>query len=430
MTLKNLTKQNIIFLGLGVENLALILWLRAKGLNNKITIWDTLPKEKLGERYTKLKTDKNITWQLTTKLPNLKKYSLIVRSPGVFIKPKLRKILAQTQKLTCPMQLFLTYCPTKNTIGVTGSKGKGTTASLIYELLKKGGKRVWLGGNIGIAPFALINKIKPTDWVILELSSFQLQDMTQGPKIAVITNLTREHLSPADPNNPNHHPSMADYWQAKKNITQGANLLIINKKLKVKSKKLKIKIIYFTKTNLPTILPGEHNKANLAAAIEVAKLIKIKPILIKATVKNFSGLIYRLQKIAEKNKVSYFNDSFATTPEATITALKSFTQPIILLAGGAEKKSDFKNLAKLIVKKVKFLILFEGLATPRLLKNVLQAGLPKEKTKIVKSMKEAVTLAKTKAYPGDVVLMSPACASFGMFKNYKDRGQQFTQAVK
>jgi len=430
MTIKQLSDNKLIFLGLGSENLALIKWLRHNNFKNTITVWDSLDEKKLGSRYLDLRKDKNIIWKLKQKLPDLISYSLIVRSPGVFIAPINRKKLRQ--KLTGPMQLFLDFCPTKNIIGVTGSKGKGTTSSLIYNIIKAAKKRVWLGGNIGVAPFSFINKIKSTDYVVLELSSFQLQEVTTGPRIAVITNLTREHLSPADPNNPNHHPSMSDYWQAKLNIIKGSELLIANNKLKLKveSKKLKVKKIYFTSSNLESKLVGEHNKENIAAAVEVYKYLKINNKIISKTVKNFKGLEYRLEKIKEKNDITYYNDSFATTPEATIIALKSFTTPIILLAGGADKKSDFHELAKMINKKVKFLVLFKGLATPRFKKEVIKAGFKTSNIIIVNSMKEAVIKAQKKSAKGDIILMSPACASFGMFKNYKDRGKQFTSLVK
>lgn len=428
MNLTYLKKQSLIFLGLGAENFFLILWLREQGLDYEITIWDILPKEKLGERYNFLVKDKNINWQLSKKLPDLKKYSLIVRSPGVFIKPQNRKKLKH--KLIGPMQLFIDFCPTKNIIGVTGTKGKGTTSSLIYHLIKTAKKRVWLGGNIGVAPFSFINQIKTTDWVILELSSFQLQEIKSGPKIAVFTNFSPEHLAPADPNNPNHHHSLNDYWQSKMNITKATKLLIANEKLRSKIKKQKIKIKYFTSSDLKSNLPGAHNKENVAAAVLVAKAIKISDAIIAKAVKQFKGLEYRLEKIAEKKGVLYYNDSFATTPEATQTALRSFTAPIILLASGAEKKSDFSKLARDIVKKVKYLVLFKGEATTRIKKEVIKAGFKTNNIAIAASMKAAVKIAQKKSHSGDIILLSPACASFGMFKNYKDRGKQFSKAAK
>lgn len=431
MKLTDLKKQSIILLGLGSENFFLLLWLRENGFTNNITIWDKLTKEKLAERYDFLAKAKNINWILNKNLPDLKDYSLIVRSPGVFINPADRKKLQK--KLIGPMQLFLDFCPTKNIIGVTGTKGKGTTSSLIYQILKAAHKRVWLGGNIGVAPFSFINQIKPTDYVVLELSSFQLQEVTTGPRIAVFTNFSPEHLAPADPNNPNHHVSLKDYWNSKLNITKATKLAIINHKLKATYSKASVgkhKIIYFNSSNLKSNLVGEHNKENIAAAVEVAKYLKISKQIIIKTVKKFRGLEYRIEKVGEKNGVEYYNDSFATTPEATQTALKSFNKPIILLASGAEKKSDFSKLAKDIKKQVKYLVLFKGQSTTRLKKEVLKTGFKASNISIASSMNDAVTKARKKAIKGDIILMSPATASFGMFKNYKDRGKQFNLAIK
>ncbi len=162
----------------------------------------------------------------------------------------------------------------------------------------------------------------------------------------------------------------------------------------------------------------------------MAKSINIKKDAIAKAVKSFKGLEHRLEFVGTKNKTYYYNDSFATTPESTITALRSFDQPIILLAGGAEKESNFNSLAQEINKKVKYLILFSGEASPRLKKKVLEKGFSKNKIIIVSGMKEAVHKAQEKSCPGEVVLMSTACDSFGMFNNYKERGNLFKQAAK
>lgn len=252
-----------------------------------------------------------------------------------------------------------------------------------------------------------------------------------GPRIAVFTNFSPEHLSPADPNNPNHHVSLNDYWQSKLNITKSSKLLVINYKLKARLRQgFGGQVKYFTASDLKSKLPGNHNKENVAAAVEVAKTLKVKQVIIAKAVSNFKGLEYRLEKVNEKKGVSYYNDSFATTPEATQIALKAFSQPIILLASGAEKQSNFSQLAKDIKRKVKYLVLFKGEATARIKKTVIKAGFKTSSIAIANSMKEAVIKAEKQATKKDIILMSPACASFGMFKNYKDRGKQFNQAVK
>ena len=224
MKLKMLNNKKIAILGLGIENLALIRYLLKHKIKAEITICDKREEVKnTGLRVKPAMTNAGpgmtkINWQLGKNYnKNLEKFEVLFRSPGWPITP-LAPLVRGGVQLSSPMKMFFELCPTKNIIGVTGTKGKGTTASLIYEILKAAGKRVWLGGNIGIAPFAFIGKIKQTDWVVLELSSFQLEDMAVSPHIAVITNLYSEHLAPADPNNPNFHKSLKEYYNAKLNI--------------------------------------------------------------------------------------------------------------------------------------------------------------------------------------------------------------------
>ncbi|MFH1232419.1 MAG: Mur ligase family protein, partial [Patescibacteria group bacterium] len=294
--LKKLYNKKIALLGLGIENYALVKYVLDKKINCEITICDARNEKELNEKYKELnKKNKKINWQLGKNYnKNLEKFDILFRSPGWPIKQVKSLKLKVKSCLTSPMQLFFEICPTKNIIGVTGTKGKGTTASLIYEILKTAGKKVWLGGNIGVAPFDFFNKIKKTDWVVLELSSFQLEDMTISPHISVITNFYSEHLAPADPNNPNYHKSLKDYYSAKLNIIKWQkkeDKAIVNYKLRIANYELntKCKIIYFEKSELQSKLIGEHNKENIMAAVEVAKIIKIKQEVIKKAVANFKG---------------------------------------------------------------------------------------------------------------------------------------------
>lgn len=445
-TLKSLKNKKIAILGLGIENQALIDFLLKQRISLEITVCDFRNEGQLGERYEKLAKNKNIKWKLGVKFnKNLEVFDILMRSPGWPIKchgiqaaiheKKRNKNFNLQYFLNSPMKLFCDLVPTKNIIGVTGTKGKGTTSSLIYKIIKASGRRVFLGGNIGVAPFEFISKIKKSDFVVLELSSFQLEDMHKSPRIAVLTNFSREHLAPADPNNANYHGSMKSYWEAKENIFlhQGkGDRLILSKKLEARSKKLKIKskIIYFDKSGLESSLPGEHNKENIAAAEEVAKILKIKKEIVKKSVKNFKGLEHRIEFAGERNGIKYYDDSFATTPDSAIIALKSFSSPILLIAGGADKASDFKVLAKEIKRRVKFLILFKGPGSDRIIKELNRVKYDKEKIKIVSNMKEAIKNAKKEAEGGDMVLLSPACASFGIFKNYKERGDLFKSEVR
>jgi UDP-N-acetylmuramoylalanine--D-glutamate ligase len=444
MTLKYLQNKKIAMLGLGIENYALIKFLLKKKIKVKITVCDQRSEKELGDKFLELNKFKNISWRLGDGFnKNLFEFDILFRSPGWPIESINNEKLIINNYLYSAIRLFSDLCPTKNIIGVTGTKGKGTTSSLIYEILKKGNKRVWLGGNIGVAPFEFINKIKKNDWVVLELSSFQLEDFNKSPYIAVVTNFYKEHLAPADPNNPNYHKTAGDYWDAKANIfkfQKKGDYLIINHQIKIHHQtsqtpnppppappEYRRAVIYFTKLELPSKLVGEHNQENIAAAVEVAKIVGIKPEVVARAVKNFKGLEHRIEFAGEVDGAKYYNDSFATVPEATITALKSFSAPIILLVGGADKGSDFKTLAKEIKKRVKFVVLLDGQATPRIKKELLKINYQEEKMKLVFNITDAVKAARSQTKTGDIVLLSPACASFGMFKNYKERGKLFKE---
>ena len=432
--LKKLDKKKIALLGLGLDNQALLTLLNRAKSPAEITICDFRAK-----KYLPLPQNLNlkINYQLEASFnQDLYKFDILFRSPGwPMACPGVQEALKKGRtKISSPLNIFMALCPTKNIIGVTGTKGKGTTASLIYKILRAANKKVWLGGNIGIAPLSFLTKIKPQDFVILELSSFQLEDLEYSPKIAVVTNLFKEHLAPADPNNPNFHSSYNNYWQAKLNIAKNKpnQYLIANKNLKskIKAAKLKSRVIYFGAISLPSKLAGDFNQENIGAAVTVAELLKIKTSNYKKTIANFTNLEHRLELVIIKNGVKYFDNSFSTTPESTILDLKSFSAPIILIAGGADKGANFQALAKTIKTKVKFLILLSGHATPRIKNELQKIKFPTAKLKEVNSMLEAVKLAKAHSASGDIILLSTACASFGLFKNYKERGDLFQKYAR
>ncbi len=432
--LDGLKGKKIALLGFGLDNQALLALLEKHRIKAEITICDARPLSALPAAKT---TYSKINYRLGPAFnKNLYEFDILFRSPGWPVAcPGIREAakIGRTE-LSSPLNLFFSLCPAKNITGVTGTKGKGTTASLIYKILKDAKKRVFLGGNIGIPPLSFLDKIKPADYVVLELSSFQLEDLKYSPRFSVITNLFKEHLAPADPNNPNFHPSYQAYWQAKLQIAKntGNRYLVINKSLasKIKTAKLKSKIIYFSPSSLPSRLVGDFNRQNIAAAVAIAKLLKIKPESYKKTIANFSNLEHRLEFVKELKGVKYFDNSFSTTPESTELDLKSFSAPIILIAGGSDKGADFRSLAKTIKQRVKLLILLPGKATPRLKKIVEATGLPKNLVKMASDMEKAVALAKAAGDPGDVALLSTACASFGIFKNYKERGDLFKKYVR
>ena len=360
-------------------------------------------------------------------------YDVLVRSPGVY---RFRKEIVEAEKkgtvVTSKMKIFFDVCRGK-IIGVTGTKGKGTTATLIYEILKAAGTKVFLAGNIGTGIFAEIEKIDEETWVVLELSSFQLIDLEKSPAIAVVLMVTREHQD--------WHKDEEEYVLAKANIVkfqQKENWAVVNKDYpnSVRIGEMAEGIVmWITKNDLEGIdknevrLRGEHNLENIVAAAAAARIAGAEEETIRQTVSDFKGLVHRLEEVAKVKGVSYFDDSFSTTPETTIAAINAFSEPVILIAGGSEKGSDFSELGRVIseTKNIKAIILI-GLMADRIEKSI-----ENKKIKILKgakNMREIFEMVKREAAEGDVVLLSPACASFDMFKNYKERGEEFKGEVR
>lgn len=439
MDSKNNSKLKIALLGLGLENQAVLSLFDKQKAPIEITVCDFRSLEKLPPHEAKnLALNYRLEKEFNRQLGD---FDLLFRSPGWPIScPGIQAALEKGSELTSPFNLFFELCPTKNIIGVTGTKGKGTTATLIYTVIKewlkekKSKQKVWLGGNIGTTLLSDLKKIDKNDYVVLELSSFQLEDLHYSPKIAVITNLFKEHLAPADPNNPNFHSSLTKYWQAKLNIAKNKNCkhLVANENLRsrLKNEKLKVKTIFFTESSLPSKLSGNYNRQNIAAAGAVAKLLKINKEIFAKTVSRFQNLEHRLELVKEINGVKFFDNSFSTTPESSSLDLLSFKNRIIQIAGGADKGAEFASFAKTIKKKTELLILLPGKGTERLVKELKKINFDKKKLARLNSMEYAVKEAKKKAKEGDVVLLSTGCASFGLFKNYKERGDLFKKYVK
>lgn len=455
-------RYKIALLGLGLDNLAFLKLLDAQNNDAEITICDFRQKNLLPNIQLK-----NIAphYRLGPEFnQNLSDFDLLLRSPGWPIAcPGIQTALkTKKTKLSSAINIFFEASPSKKIIAVSGSKGKGTTASLIYKILEAQEKniyqkklkqekkaklnKVFLAGNIGISPLSLIDQITTNDYVVLELSSFQLEDLNISPKIGIITNLFKEHLSPADPQNPNYHKNLDRYWQAKLNIAnhKDNHVLIINENLRSKINKnsfikpanqvntSKKKIIFFSATEfIPSKLQGDYNQENIAAVIALAKYLKISPKLYLEIIKNFKNLNHRLEFVKEINGVRYFDNSFSTTPDSTTLDLLSFPKnKIIQIAGGADKGSDFLDLAKTIKERVKLLILLPGAGTDKIKLALKQINFDDKKIILAKDMEQAVSLAKKHAKRDDIVLLSTACASFGIFKNYKERGGLFQKYVK
>jgi len=327
-------------------------------------------------------------------------------------------------------------CPV---IGITGTRGKTTTATLIYELLKEETKKkVYLAGNIkGMATLPLLGKIKKDDLAVLELSSWQLQgweDLKISPHIAVVTNIFSDHM--------NYYKNdfekyINDKMAIFKNQTK-KDFLVLNKNCIQSEMFAKIgkgKVIWFSVEDVPknwkVKIIGKHNLENIAAALAVSRLFKIPKSKIKNIVESFVGVPGRLQFIKEKNGARYYNDTTSTMPEATIAALSSLGEKnknIILIAGGTDKNLDFKNLARSIKNHTKGVVLLSGTATEKINQALRESGYSSPLV-ISKNMKEAVGSAKDMAEKGDIVLFSPASTSFGMFKNEYDRGEHFEKEI-
>ncbi len=441
--MKDFKNKKIAIIGKGIEGLSSEKYLRGKGAN--ITVLDE-------------KDDKNY-------LENLSQYDLIVRSPGVKLS-KLEESLKENSanggvgskgkspEITSQTKLFFDLCPCK-IIGVTGTKGKGTTSSLIYEMLKKQGFDAYLGGNIGVPPFDFLEKLTKDSIVVLELSSFQLMDLNKSPHIAVMLMVTSEHLD--------WHGSTEEYITAKRNIlkhqtpqdftilnrdypasnesdiyTQGKVFTISRERESfdegcfVRDGKVWLRI----GGEAPIIdveeilLPGKHNLENVCASTLAATLAGVSVKNIEELLRIFKGLEHRLELVTSINGIKYYDDSFSTTPETAIAAIESFKTPEILILGGSSKNSDFSELGDVISNSTNIkAIIGIGLEWPRIKAEIKN---PKSKILIIEgadNMEKIVKAALKIAATGDVVLLSPACASFDMFKNYKARGEQFKKEV-
>jgi UDP-N-acetylmuramoylalanine--D-glutamate ligase len=406
-------------------------------------------KQKAEVLVTDLKSEKQLKESLQ-KLKKLKiKYSLsghkesdflwadlIIKNPDV---PETSPYLeiARKNKITVETDVSLFFKLSQAfIIGVTGTKGKSTTSSLIFHILKQKYKRIFLAGNIGVSPLELLPKIKKGDKVVLELSSFELEGLKQSPNISVITNIYPDHL--------NRYGNMEDYIKAKKIIFQYQkknNALFLNAEdptaREFAKESRSTKYFFSPKTSLNGINIskfksfGNHNLFNLSAAIEVAKIMKIPTKLIEKSLAKFKGVANRQEFIREINGVKYFNDTTATMPEAAITAIKSFSEnfpnsKIILICGGQNKGLKYVGVAKAIEEKVGELVMLPGTASEEIKKYLSDYKNLHEVSSIIEAVKKAESLAKR----GDVVILSPSAASFNLFKNEFDRGRQFVQAVK
>lgn len=352
------------------------------------------------------------------------------------------------RKATTVQHIFFENVKTKNLIGVTGTKGKGTTSTLIYEMLKATGQSVHLAGNIGTSVLDILKDVKPQDWVVLELTNYQLYKFPYSPHIAVCLMVTKEHLD--------WHPNMGEYVEAKTNLFSHQKMddiaiYFADNELsqEIAGSSPGQKIPYFAPPGAvvkdegvivvgdPEIeviktedikLIGEHNLQNVCAAVTVMWQIAPGVEAIQKVLSTFPGLPHRLEFVREVGGVKYYDDSFGTTPETAIVAMKALVQPQVLILGGSDKGLEFEPMVEEAVKDRTRHIITIGQTGPKIEQMLRQRGFDKITAGLSK-MTDIVAQARRVAQPGDVVLLSTGCASFGLFKDYEDRGDQFKAAV-
>lgn len=450
--------RKVAVIGLGVSNIPLISYLH--DLKSEVTVFDNKEIDQIDNDLINQIINYGMNFSFGKDyLKKLEGFDIIFRSPSCLpTVPELVKEAERGAIITTEVEMVLELTPSK-VIGVTGSDGKTTTTTLISKVLEAGGHKVFLGGNIGFPLFTKISEMTPEDFVVLELSSFQLMNMKISPTISVITNITPNHL--------NIHSSMEEYVEAKQNIflhQEPEDLVILNYDNEITRKCGKIaksRVVYFSSKEklengyivdddkikycqnglrshiLDTkniILRGKHNAENICAVLAATKEFVNQETAIK-TISEFKGVEHRIELVKEtENRVKWYNDSASSSPTRTIVGLNSFSRRnIILIAGGYDKNLDYAPLAKPVLDNCKELILIGQ--TAEKIKNAVEKEMQKDTTgkKLgihkCDSLLETIELAKTLTNKGDVVLFSPASASFDMFKNFADRGNQFKELV-
>lgn len=448
--------KRVAFIGTGVSHNELISLFLRKGID--VTVLDRKTEDKYDQELLKRFKESGAKFRTgESYLDSLSDFDVVYRTPGMYYNhPKLLEAREMGVVITSEMESFFELCPCR-IFAVTGSNGKTTTTTLISEFLKAEGYTVWLGGNIGNALLPRIESISEDDYAVVELSSFQLISMRQSPDVAVVTNISPNHLDV--------HRDMEEYVAAKCNIldhqsafskavinaddpgsnelrsrVRGAlNLFSLKEKPAVGGYLDKNRILCYRDGRksvkiMPAQdlrLPGEHNIENVLAAI-CAVWGDVSAETIVKVAKKFSGVEHRIEFVRELDGVKYYNDSEATSPQSTVVCLKSFGKRIIVIAGGYDKMIPFEPLAKPMNDYAKVLILI-GATANKIESAVVSAdNFDPRNLKIMHacSMKEAVDIARAESVPGDVVAMSPACASFDMYPNCLVRGRDFKALVK
>lgn len=445
---EGLRGKRIAVLGIGVSNRPLIRMLLKYGL--QVTACDKIEREALDEEVLILERD-GAELRLGSSYLDGLRADVVFRTPGMHPNiPALCVLREAGAVITSEMELFFAVCPCP-IIAVTGSDGKTTTTTLIAEILKRAGHRVWIGGNIGQPLLPMASEMTPADIAVVELSSFQLMHMKQSPHIAVVTNLAPNHLD--------IHRDMAEYVEAKENIylhQKSGDKLILNLDNDITAsfgEKAKGDVAYFSRTkelekgvcfhdgivwrngkpvmkSTDVAIPGVHNVENYMAAMAATEGLATDED-VRQTARNFGGVEHRIELVRTLSGVRYYNDSIASSPSRTIAGLHAFDRKVILIAGGYDKQIPFDVLGPEIVTHVKALILC-GHTAEKIRNAVLQTpGYDSQALPIVltDSLSDAVMQAQHLAKPGDIVTLSPACAAFDQFKNFMVRGDTYKALV-
>ena len=439
---ESLKGRKIAVLGLGVSNRPLVRLLLEFGCD--VTGCDKTPREKLEAEVLDLERMGCKLSVGDTYLDNLTA-DLVFRTPGMHPgNPSIVALKEKGAEITSEMEVFFEVCPCTK-IAITGSDGKTTTTTLVSEMLKAAGKTVWLGGNIGTPLLPLVRQMKEEDFAVVELSSFQLMDMRRSPHVALITNLAPNHLDV--------HKDMEEYVESKKNIYRfqnEADILVVNADNDITApltgpgatcafsrmgKNVKVRledgIIYrdgkaiLNKTDI--LLPGEHNVENYMAAIAVVEGL-VEDEIIRQVAKTFGGVAHRIELVRIKDGIRFYNDSIASSPSRTMAGLRSFPEKVILIAGGYDKHIPYDVLGPEICAHVKKLFLC-GATAPQIRAAVEKCDMEKPEMMDCGKFEAAVKAAAAVAESGDVVLMSPASASFDEFKNFAVRGDFFKKLI-
>lgn len=452
---EEIKKQKVAFIGTGVSHTELITKFCEKGI--QVTVLDKRSADKFQETYDKLSA-LGVQFILGEDyLDALTQFDVVFRTPGMYFNhPALVKAREAGVIITSEMEVFFDLCPCK-IYAVTGSDGKSTSTTLIAEILAASGKTVHKGGNIGRALLPIIEDIREDDVAVVELSSFQLISMRKSPDVALITNITPNHLDV--------HGTMEEYTQCKVNLIAHQNAFsravlnydnkgtrdlapLVRGKLNWFSRRDKIDrgaflrddgmLCYTEYGNTTPIvhkddirIPGMHNVENFLGVI-AALWGDVDPAAIVKVAREFGGVEHRIEFVRECRGVKWYNDSIATSPTRVLAGLRSFNQKIIIIAGGYDKKIPFEPMAETVCDRVKLLILM-GVTAEKIEKAVTSAkNYDPANIQILHadSMEQAVQLAYENAQEGDIVSLSPACASFDLYPNFEVRGQHFKRLVK